>query len=462
MDLDKALHYLDEHINLEVLTGVAGRVEGLSLDRMRRVVEVLGDPQRNYPVIHLTGTNGKGSTARMISALLAAHDLSVGTYTSPHLEHITERISRNGEPIPVDAFAEVVGELASLEGLMGVRPSYFELLTAAAFAWFSQVAVDVAVVEVGMLGRWDATNVADGQVAVVTNVGRDHTDGEGDWRRSVASEKAGIVKPASHLVLGETDPLLRPLFEAAGPADVWVRDSDFGAVTDRLAIGGHVVDLRTPNGVIEEVLLPVHGAHQVDNAACAVAAVEAFFGRALHPDVVAAAFADLRLPGRFEVLHRGPLLVLDGAHNPDGAAAAARTLADEFDVGSAPRRWVLGVLGGRDAGEMVDAFGVRPGDDVICCTPPSPRGIPADELAGVVASRGAAVTVEPDVGTAVERAWQAASDASGPAGGGSAEGGIAGGGIVGGGIVEGVVMVTGSLYTVGAARTACRRLGLLA
>ena len=141
MDLDKALHYVDEHINLEVLTGVAGRVEGLSLDRMRRVVEVLGDPQRNYPVIHLTGTNGKGSTARMISALLAAHDLSVGTYTSPHLEHITERISRNGEPIPVDAFAEVVGELASLEGLMAVRPSYFELLTAAAFAWFSQVAM---------------------------------------------------------------------------------------------------------------------------------------------------------------------------------------------------------------------------------------------------------------------------------------------------------------------------------
>jgi dihydrofolate synthase / folylpolyglutamate synthase len=453
LDLDKALHYLDEHINLEVLTGVAGRVEGLSLDRMRRVVEVLDDPQRHYPVIHLTGTNGKGSTARMISALLAAHDLSVGTYTSPHLEHITERISRNGEPIPVDEFASVIAELASLEGLMGVRPSYFELLTAAAFAWFSEVAVDVAVVEVGMLGRWDATNVADGQVAVVTNVGKDHTNGQGDWRRHVAAEKAGIVKPGSHLVLGETDPELRPLFVSpgssgssgpsgpSGPSEVWVRDEDFGAVTDRLAIGGHVVDLRTPNGVIEDVLLPVHGGHQVDNAACAVAAVEAFFGRALHPEVVASAFADLRLPGRFEVLHRGPLLVLDGAHNRDGAAAAARTLADEFDVGSAPRRWVLGVLGGRDAGEMVDAFGVRLGDEVICCTPPSPRGIPADELARVVASRGALVTVEPDVGAAVTSAWEAAT--AGPA----EEGGI--------------VVVTGSLYTVGAARTACRRLGLV-
>jgi dihydrofolate synthase/folylpolyglutamate synthase len=448
LDLDKALHYLDEHINLEVLTGVAGRVEGLSLDRMRRVVEVLDDPQRNYPVIHLTGTNGKGSTARMISALLAAHDLSVGTYTSPHLEHITERISRNGEPIPVDAFADVVGQLASLEGLIGVRPSYFELLTAAAFAWFSEVAVDVAVVEVGMLGRWDATNVADGQVAVVTNVGKDHTNGVGDWRRSVASEKAGIVKPGSHLVLGETDPSLRPLFVSAGPSTVWVRDEDFGCLTDRLAIGGHVVDLRTPNGVIEDVLLPVHGAHQTDNAACAVAAVEAFFGRALHPEVVASAFADLRLPGRFEVLHRGPLLVLDGAHNPDGAAAAAQTLADEFDVGSAPRRWVLGVLGGRDAGEMVDAFGVRLGDEVICCTPPSPRGIPADELASVVAARGAAVSVVPDVGSAVEAAWRAAT--AGDPGAHSADGADGG-----------IVIVTGSLYTVGAARTACRRLGLV-
>jgi dihydrofolate synthase/folylpolyglutamate synthase len=444
LDIDKALHYLDAHINLEVLTGVAGRVEGLSLDRMRRVVDVLGDPQRDYPVIHLTGTNGKGSTARMISALLGAHDLSVGTFTSPHLEHITERISRNGEPIDAESFAQVVGELASLEDLMGVRPSYFELLAAAAFSWFSQVAVDVAVVEVGMLGRWDATNVADGQVAVVTNIGKDHVepgadaDGSGDWRADIAREKSGIVKPDSVLVLGETDPALRPIFEAAAPAGAWVRDEDFGVVTDRLAIGGHVLDLRTPHGEVEEVLLPVHGAHQADNAACALAAVEAFFGRAVHPEVVAQAFAGLRLPGRFEVLHRGPLLILDGAHNPDGAVAAARTLADEFEV-AGRRRWVLGILGGRDVGEMIDAFGVRPGDEVVACTPPSPRGVPADDLADVVVARGVDVEVEPDVGAAVARAWRAALDAG-----------------------EGdVVMVTGSLYTVGAARTACRALGLV-
>ena len=446
MDFEEAQAYLDDHINLEKTASIsAGHVEGLSLDRMRRVVEVLGDPQDDYPVIHITGTNGKGSTARMISALLAAHQLSVGSYTSPHLEHVTERIARNGEPIEPEEFASVVGELESLEHqkFFEERPSYFELLTAAGFAWFSQVAVDVAAVEVGLLGRWDATNVADGQVAVVTNIGKDHTNGRGDWRRRVAEEKAGIVKPGSHLVLGEPDPALRPLFEAEGPADVWVRDRDFGLIADRLALGGHVVDVRTPNGVLEELFLPVHGAHQADNAAVAVAAVEAFFGRPLAPEVAAEAFEGLTLPGRFEVVHRAPLLVLDGAHNPDGARAAAATLADEFDV-AGTRRWVLGLLGGRDLDEMLDAFGVRAGDEVITCTPPSPRGVPAGELADVVAAHGVRVEAVPDVGAALDRAWDAATAGAAGNGGGT-----------------GLVMVTGSLYTVGAARTACRRLGLL-
>ena len=442
MDFDDARAYLDAHIDLEKTTGIsAGHVAGLSLDRMRQVVGVLGDPQRDYPVIHVTGTNGKGSTARMITALLAAHELSIGTYASPHLEHVTERISRNAEPIEVEAFAGVVGEIAALEDLafFADRPSYFELLTATAFAWFSQEAVDAAVVEVGLLGRFDATNVADGQVAVVTNIARDHTDGVGDWRSRIAAEKAGIVKPGSHLVLGEPDPALRPFFEAEGPAETWVRDADFGVETDRLALGGHVVDLRTPFGRHEGVLVPVHGAHQVDNAALAVAAAEAFFGRALHPDVVADAFTALRLPGRFEVVHRAPLLVLDGAHNADGAATVAATLADEFDI-TGTRHWVLGLLAGRDLDEMLDALGVRPGDRVVATTPPSPRAVPAAELAKLVADREVDVEVEPSVDGAVERAWRRADE---------------------GGATD-LVMVTGSLYTAGAARTACRRLGLLA
>ena len=441
MDFDDARAYLDAHIDLEKTTGIsAGHVAGLSLDRMRQIVGVLADPQRDYPVVHITGTNGKGSTARMVTALLAAHELSVGTYASPHLEHVTERISRNAEPIDVDDFARVVSEIAALEDLdfFADRPSYFELLTATAFSWFSQEAVDAAVVEVGLLGRYDATNVADGQVAVVTNIARDHTDGVGDWRARIAEEKAGIVKPGSHLVLGEPDPALRPFFEAQGPADLWVRDTDFGVETDRLALGGHVVDLRTPFGRLEDVLLPVHGAHQVDNAALAVAAAEAFFGRALHPDVVAEAFAGLRLPGRFEVLHRAPLLVLDGAHNADGAAAVAATLADEFDV-TGTRHWVLGLLAGRDLDEMLDAFGVRPGDRVITTTPPSPRAVPAAELAKLVADREVDVEAVASVDGAVERAWRRADEAG----------------------ETDLVMITGSLYTAGAARTACRRLGLL-
>jgi dihydrofolate synthase / folylpolyglutamate synthase len=407
---------------------------------MRSLVDVLGQPQHDYPVIHITGTNGKGSTARMATALLAAHQLAVGTYTSPHLEHVTERISRNLEPIDPEELAGVLGELATLEDqrFFAGRPSYFELLTAAAFAWFSQVAVDAAVVEVGLLGRYDATNVADGQVAVVTNVGKDHTDGVGDWRRRIAGEKAGIVKPGSHLVLGETSPDLRPVFTAEGPATTWVRDEDFGVVTDRLALGGHVVDLRTPHGMLEEVFLPLHGAHQAQNAAVAVAAVEAFFDRPLDPGVVAEAFADLRIPGRFEVVHRAPLLVLDGAHNPDGARAAAATLADEFDV-AGTRRWVIGPLAGRDVDELLEAFGVRPGDHVVATTAPSPRGVPAADVAKAAEARGADAEAVADVDAAVAAAWGAATAAG--------EGDL--------------VIVTGSLYVVGAARTACRRLGLL-
>lgn len=447
MDFDEAVGWLDDHINYERSPAIAaGRTEGLSLEPMRRVVDVLGDPQHAYPVIHLTGTNGKGSTARMVSALLAAHDLSVGTYTSPHLEHVTERISWNLHPIDPADLARVISELATLEPLIreelrGVsiqRPSYFELMAAAAFAWFAQVAVDVAVVEVGMLGRWDATNVADAHVAVVTNVGKDHTDGTGDWRRRIAEEKAGIVTPGRPLVLGETDPALREVFEGEEPGELWLRDRDFGCETDRLALGGHVVDLRTPYGRIEELFLPFHGTHQSDNAACAVAAVEALFGRALDADITREALAGLDLPGRFEVLHRGPLLVLDGAHNPDGARAADRTLTSEFDV-AGTRRWVLGMMGSRDLDEMLDAFGVRPGDVVVACNPDTPRALPADEVAKRVESRGIKAEAIPVVAEALSYAWTDATAAG--------EGDL--------------VMVTGSLYTVGEARTASRRLGLL-
>jgi dihydrofolate synthase/folylpolyglutamate synthase len=421
--LAEALAWLDRHVNLEA---TAGRIEGLSLERMHRLIDVLGEPQRAYPVIHLTGTNGKGSTARLITALLAESGLTVGTYTSPHLERVNERLSRSGEPISDDELAEVLRDLERLEPLTGVVNSYFELLTAAAFRWFADVAVDVAVVEVGLLGRYDATNVADGLVAVVTNVGHDHSDFEGDWRAKVADEKAGIVKPGSTLVLGETDAELLPIFERAGADSTWYRDFDFGLERNDLAVGGRLLDLRTPTGVYEEVFLPLHGAHQGDNAAVALAAAEAFFGERIADEVVAEAFARTKVPGRFEVVRRDPLVVLDGAHNSEGAAAAAQTLFDDFSV-SGDVLIVVGVMSPRDPSSVLAALEVERSGLVVACEPPSPRAVPAREVAAAAEALGANAVVEPDVAQAVDRALAMA----GP---------------------DDAVLVTGSLYVVGAAR----------
>jgi len=424
-----ALAYLDRHINLEA---TAGRVDGLSLEKMRQLVTVLGDPQTAYPVVHITGTNGKGSVARMVSALLREHGLSVGTYTSPHLERINERLAWNLDPISDETFAAVIQELADIESMLDHPPSYFELLTAGAFAWFAEIAVDVAVVEVGLLGRFDATNVADGAVAVITNIGQDHTDLEGDWRVAIASEKAGIIKEGSTLVLGQHDEALRPVFDAEGPAAVIDEGTDFEVTQELAAFGGRLFGVRTPWDTYDEVFLPLYGSHQTTNAATAIATTEAFFGRALDSDTVGAAFAGLTLPGRFEIMHRNPLVILDGAHNPDGARAAAATLHDEFDI-AGRIVLVVGLLRGRDPLEMLRALGADQADVVIACTPDSPRAMGADELAA--AARGIPVMAEvvSNVGEAVGRALAVATE-------------------------DDAVFVTGSLYVAGAARAALRSL----
>ena len=429
MNYAEALRHLAGHINLEA---TAGAIHGLSLEHIEGVVGVLGDPQDAFKVIHVTGTNGKGSTARMITSLLVEHGLSVGTYASPHLERVNERISWNGEPVTDEQFAELVTELARLVPLSGVEPSYFELLTAGALLFFAEHAVDVAVVEVGLLGRYDATNVVDADVAVVTNVGRDHTDGAGDWELAVATEKAGIIKPDSFLVLGERDPRLQQVFLAEGPREAWLRPSDFDVEADRSAVGGHVLDVRTPHGTLEDLYLPLHGAHQADNAALAVAAVEAFFGRALDHDVAQAALAGVTTPGRFEVVSHGPLVVIDGAHNPDGARAAARTLADEFDV-AGRRVLVVGMLAGRDPVDMLESLDARRADLLIACTPDSPRAMPGAEVAAVARALGILTEEIDDVGFAVGRALALSTE-------------------------EDAVLVAGSLYVAGAARTAVARL----
>ncbi len=429
MNLDEALEYLADHVNLE--RDAAPRAAARRLDRVRRLLELMGDPQTTYPVIHVTGTNGKGSVVRMITALLAARGLRVGTYTSPHLEKLNERLAWNGEPISDDDLAEVIGAVAELEPLLESPPTYFEILTTAAFRWFADVAVDVAVVEVGLGGRWDATNVADGQVAVLTNVSLDHAETIGPTVTDIATEKVGIVKPGSTFVLAETSPLLRPVFDRSEPNEMWVRGEDFGCRRNLLAHEGRVVDLATPGATYENVFLPVHGPYQGDNAAVALAAVEAFFGAPLAEEVVAEAFAALRLPGRLEVVTRHPICVLDGAHNPAGALAATAALEEAFGPAVTGRILVIGMLQGRDPTEMLRCFDAGRARLVVACPPPSPRALPAAEVAAAARSLGTDAEETSSVSEAMATALALAGDAD-------------------------LVHVTGSLYVVGAARAALR------
>ncbi|MGH9022775.1 MAG: bifunctional folylpolyglutamate synthase/dihydrofolate synthase [Acidimicrobiia bacterium] len=343
-----------------------------TLERTRRLLRLLGDPQDDYPVISVTGTNGKTSTSRILAALLEGFGLSVGVHTSPHLEKVNERLARAGEAIPDHELVEVLSSVALAEDHIREEdcgaealPSYFEVLTAAAYRWFADLAVQVTVAEVGLGGRWDATNVADAAMAVVTNVAVDHVEYLGPSRASIAAEKAGIVKPGCVLILGETDPELTGLFLAAPPSRVLLRERDFGVLRSRPIPEGRVVDLFTPGAVYSDLHLSLHGAFQADNAALALAAAEAFLGdRELDRSAVSRAFAGLRSPGRVEIIHGRPLILLDGAHNPAGAAALGATLEEEFDHGS--RTLVVGMLEGRDPEAMLGALGVERVDRLVC------------------------------------------------------------------------------------------------
>jgi dihydrofolate synthase/folylpolyglutamate synthase len=401
-DLPDALAWLDAHIDFE--STMPSRRSLPTLERMQVLAGLLGDPQEAYPALHITGTNGKGSTAAMATALLGAQGLTVGTYTSPNLSRVNERISRNGEPIDDQAFVEVLESLARLEVLMDDPPTRFELLTAAALAWFADEAVDVAVVEVGLGGRWDCTNVVDGDVAVLTNVSFDHTEVLGPTLEDIARDKSGIFKQGSRVVIGETDPtlvaLLRQLARDAGAAEVWVRDQDFACTVNRLAVGGRLIDVRTPGGAYGELLVPLHGAHQGDNASCAIAAVEAFFGAPLEEDAVEQAFSALRVPGRLEVIGRHPLVVVDGAHNVAGMIVLARSLVEEFTV-EGEGLAVVGMLTGRDPVAMLGALlsaGIR---SVVACSPSSPRAMAAEVVAEAAAGLGMEVAVASSPGEAV-------------------------------------------------------------
>ncbi|MGZ4747576.1 MAG: bifunctional folylpolyglutamate synthase/dihydrofolate synthase [Oryzihumus sp.] len=357
-----------------------------SLDRIAAVMELLGDPQKAFPVIHVTGTNGKTSTTRMIERLLREAGLSTGRFTSPHLHDIRERIALNGKPIPPEKFIAAYDEVLPYVEMVdtksvdegGPRMTYFEVVVAVAYAAFADAPVDVAVVEVGMGGSWDATNVADGTVAVVTPIALDHERFLGSSVEDIATEKAGIIKEGAIAVIGVQEPevteilLERAAEVGATPA---VEGSAFGVLARDLAVGGQQVSIRGLSGDYNDLFLPLHGAHQGHNAAIALAAVEAFIGGGEQPldiDVVRAGFAEVSSPGRLEIVRRSPTVLVDAAHNPAGAEALSAALEDSFNF--ARIIGVIAVLADKDATQMLEIL--EPVlDEVVVTRTTSPRAM---------------------------------------------------------------------------------------
>lgn len=415
-----------------------------SLDRIRAFTELLGGPQKSLRVIHLTGTNGKTSTSRMIERLLRALDLRTGRFTSPHLETMSERISIDGEQLTDEEFVRAFNDVAAYTHIIDADQehplSFFETMVAMAYAAFADAPVDVAVVEVGMGGTWDATNVADADVAVVLPIAIDHAKYLGDNTTAIATEKAGILKPGSFAIFAEQTPeVAAVLLERAVEVGATVarEGMEFGVISRVPAIGGQVLSLQGLRGRYDDVFLPLYGAHQAQNAAVALAAVEAFASdEPLDVDIVRAAFAEVTSPGRLEVIRRSPTIVLDAAHNPHGAEAAAAALEDSFSF--SPLIGVMGVMGDKDAEGVLAAF--EPHFHHLICTQNStPRSMTAAELgrAAIEIYGEDRVTVVPDLAEAIDRAATLA------------EAGEAFGDALG----AGAVLVTGSVVTVGEART---------
>lgn len=429
MNFADALRYLDEHASYEK----TGRIEEPSIAKIEALLSAMGDPQHDYRVVHVTGTNGKGSTSQIATRLLVAHGLRVGTFSSPHLEDVRERMQIDGIAVDEDGFAESVAAVAVAEALSGVRPSYFEIMTAAAFRLFSDSAVDVAVIEVGMLGRWDATNVVRPDVAVVTNIALDHTEFAGPTLEHIASEKAGIIKSGCVAVIGETRESLRSIFADESGADMRFAGIDFEVTSNRLALGGRSVSIRTRRGEYTDVFVPLHGRHQGDNAAVAIVAVEEFFGRTLARETLDEGLGRVAMPGRFEVLAHQPLVILDGAHNPAGADVCAEVFFGDFDpIGK--RILIVGALAGRDIAETLGALRADEFDVVVTCTAPSPRAREAREVASAAEALGCArVIMARDTEDACDKAL---ADAT----------------------ADDAILVAGSLYVVGAARSYLRRI----
>jgi dihydrofolate synthase/folylpolyglutamate synthase len=361
------------------------------LDRIKQLLDLLGSPQRAYPSIHLTGTNGKTSTARMIDSLLRAHGLHTGRYTSPHLETVRERISLDGEPVSERRFVAAYREVAPLatfvDGEADEPLTYFDMTTALAFATFADAPVDVAIVEVGLGGAEDSTNVLDAGIAVITPIGLDHTEWLGDTIEDIALAKSGIIhKGATVIAAAQEEEAARPILERCAEVGATIarEGGEFGVLRRAVAVGGQVLAIQGLGGVYEEVFLPLHGAHQAQNAAVALAAVEAFLGagatRQLDPEVVRQGFAGTSSPGRLERVRNAPTILLDGAHNPHGMAATVAALQEEFAFSRLVA--ILAVLADKDAAGLLELL--EPVVDAVVVTRnTSPRAMPVDTLAAV-------------------------------------------------------------------------------
>ena len=410
-----------------------------SLERIEALVHLLGDPQRAYPVVHLTGTNGKTSTSRMIDTLTRALGLRTGRFTSPHVESMTERISLDGEPLSEEAFVEAYHDVAPFAAMVDADSehplSFFETVVGMAYAAFADAPVDAAIVEVGMGGSWDATNVVDAKVAVITPISVDHAKYLGERPEDIAIEKGGIIKPGTVAVIAEQPPaVMEVLLERAAEvgATVLREGVDFGVVNRVPAVGGQMLRLQGLRAEYDEVFLPLYGAHQGQNAALALAAVEAFAGpEPLDAEIVQDAFGQVTSPGRLEVIRRSPTIVLDAAHNPAGAKATAEALEDSFQFN--PLVGVVGVMADKDVDGVLAAF-EHVFAEVVCTQNSTPRSMPAEELAEV--ARGIfgsdRVHVARRLDDAIEQAATLAET----------------GGVYG----SGGVLVTGSVITAGEAR----------
>ncbi|MDI9580317.1 MAG: folylpolyglutamate synthase/dihydrofolate synthase family protein [Thermobispora sp.] len=357
-----------------------------TLERIAALMDLLGDPHKAYPVIHIAGTNGKTSTARLIESLLRARNLRVGRYTSPHLITMRERIAVDGEPLSPQRFVEVYRDIEPYIEMVDAKVgklSFFEVLTAMAYAAFADAPVDVAVIEAGMGGAWDATNVADAAVAVITPIALDHTDYLGPDLASIAEEKAGIIKPGATAILAKqqlpaAEVLMRRVAEVR--ATVAREEMEFGVRRRDLAMGGQLLQLQGLKGVYEDVFLALYGAHQAGNAATALAAVEALTGgdEPLGGEVVQQAFAEVQSPGRLEVARRSPTVILDAAHNPHGMTAMLEGLTESF--GFSRIIAVLAMMRDKDVDAVLDLM--EPVVEVLVVTRnSSPRSMSVEELA---------------------------------------------------------------------------------